>query len=323
MTQAPADPSRERELREKIRAGSQELDDYHDLVHLLFSSGRPEEVVPLYRQALKLSLTHVQRARVSVELGWTLLDAMGKEAEARTLAEDAISLLANEPEDSEVLFVRGEGRALLASSVWRRDETAGTDAAWLALAALECVIAESPDLEQVTQALRDAARLQNLLGKPEMAIPLCEKALERDLSPVGRLHTLITLSDALLDANRPGEAGQVVDEAFQYLEGDKGALPRLHFQRGLVLRAMSRPAEARESFRQGLKALQSHPPCVTTRGTLWRPTRISENSITSRENTGRPRRPLRNLSSMSLKTLQTTRSLSFGWLTAMFGLVNM
>ena len=90
------DAAKEQELREKIRAGSQELEDYHDLAHLLLSSGRPDEVVPLYRQAPNLSLKNAQRGKVSVELGWTLLDVSGKEAEARTLAEAAISLLADE-----------------------------------------------------------------------------------------------------------------------------------------------------------------------------------------------------------------------------------
>ena len=253
------DAAKEQELREKIRAGSQELDDYLDLADLLRAGGRTHEVVPQYREALNLPLTNLQRAEVSTELGWVLYDPLCEEAEARTLAENAIHLLAEEPESPEVLFARASSHGLLAHSVWRTDESTGAEAARQALASYDRGIAESSSTEQIAQAYYDSARLQNLLGKHEVAIPLFGKALECGLHDLDRLYCLITLSNSLRRANHLAEAERVLNEALQHVEADKGALPRIYFERGLILRSTGRPAEAWRSFQEALEALKSDP----------------------------------------------------------------
>jgi tetratricopeptide (TPR) repeat protein len=255
-----ADSAKEKELREKVQAGSQELDDYRLLAKLLGSKGAHEEAAGLYRRALDLPLTHFWKAVLSLELGLLLYDAMGEEQEARPLAQDAVSLFSKEPDSPRVLFGRGSAYALLAHCLWRTENSRAVEAARQALGLLERVIAEAPNLGGIENAYRDSAHLQNLLGKPGSAIPLYKKALQHDLDDADRLSCLTFLSHVLRDAGRFGEAEQAIDDAFRYVGADEGgALPRLHFERGLIRRSTNRSAQAKSSFEQAREALQLPP----------------------------------------------------------------
>ena len=257
-SQAP-DSVNEQELTEKIRAGSKELGDYRDLAFVLASAGRYDDIIPLYEQALRLPLTDFQRAKVSLELGWILRDLLGQQAQPQVLAETAISLLSNEPDDPEVLFLRGSSHGLLAYCVWRTDENSGVEAARLAVEYMERVIAERPNLGGIGEVYCDSARLQNLLGNATKAIVLCEEALQHELDEADRLSCLIYLAEALRCAHRLDEAERAIGEAFRHVEADKGMLPRLYYEKGLIERSTNRSAGACSTFFQAVAALETHP----------------------------------------------------------------
>ncbi len=260
MTEStPVDQQSEAELQQRIAEGSAEIGDYRDLTNMLISAERDEEAVTLYQQALNLPLRNLQKARVSMELGWIHYELRGQRTQAQMLAQRAISLLSSEEENPEVLFLRGMSQSLLAHCVWFTDAKSGAEAARVALEWLERVMVESPDFEEVAVAYGDAARLHNLLGNTEKAITLCQKMLDQKLDKRDRLSCLIVLGEALRRERRFTEAGQVGEEALRNWEADKGMLPRLYFERGLIQRLTNRPTEAQRTFQQVLAALQAHP----------------------------------------------------------------
>src|SRR5687768_7133572 len=131
----------EKELRQKIEAGSQNPDDYRNLVDLLFPSGRYDEVITLYQRALTLPLTVFKKAQLSMELGWIYYN-IGQQAHATPLAREALSVLSTEPKSAEVLYCLGASQALLSFSDSFADPNGGAEAAGLAIEWLEKSIAD-------------------------------------------------------------------------------------------------------------------------------------------------------------------------------------
>src|SRR2546422_4505593 len=133
------DPHSEVELQRKIAAGSRDAKDYSRLADLLVNAGRYDEAVSLYHQELNLPLANLQRAKVSVDLGWLLYER-GQQSRALPLARSAIELLSQESESAELLFLRGLSWSLLAHCLWFTDEKSGADAAHSALRCLDRLI---------------------------------------------------------------------------------------------------------------------------------------------------------------------------------------
>src|SRR5262245_49379795 len=160
----------EEELRQKIAAGSQDPDDYRNLIDLLLlsSSGRYGEAIELYRQALALPLTGFKKAQLSMELAWIYYE-IGRRQQAILLARDALELLSSEPKDAEVLYCLGSSQAVLSLSEFFEDPVLGTETARLALESLKKAIAHHTEFKDKPHAYIDAAGLYCLLGNFEEA----------------------------------------------------------------------------------------------------------------------------------------------------------
>jgi tetratricopeptide (TPR) repeat protein len=254
-------PDREAEekLQQKVAAGSQDPDDYRNLTDLLFPSGRYDEGIRLYRQALTLPLTQFKKAQLSMELGWIYYD-IGQQAEARLLAHEALSLLSTEPRAAEVLYCLGASQALLSFIEFFADPNAGAEAARLAIGWLEESIADQAEFKDKPNAFMDAARLHWLLGNADKAIVYCEQCLGRQLNQMQRVSCLTAYAQALQGEERFVEAEHAIAEAFEYGKNYKsGLLYRLHVERGNILRFTNRAREAKSSFEQALAVLKSDP----------------------------------------------------------------
>lgn len=246
------------QLQQKIAGGSQDPDDYSNLADIFLEAGRYDEAVSSYQRALKLSRTKLQKARLSMELGWLFYE-MGRQSEALKLGQNSIKLLSQEPESAEVLACRGASQSLLAHCVWFSDEKEGAKHARSALGQLEQLVAKAPHFEEMSSVYYDAARLQNLLGNTQETIKLCEKCLEYDLCEQERLSCLTVYVEALRREERFAEAEPLLNEVLQHTEVNKGASANLYFSLGLIQQSMNRLMEARESLQKALEALQVDP----------------------------------------------------------------
>jgi tetratricopeptide (TPR) repeat protein len=254
-----ADREVEEKLRQKIADGSQDPDDYRNLTDLLFPSGRYDEAIRLYRQALTLSLTRFKKAQLSMELGWIYYD-IGQQAEVSLLAHEALSLLSTEPKSAEVLYCLGASQALLSFIESFADPKAGKETARLALGWLEESIADQAEFKDKPHAFMDAARLHWLLGNTDKAIIYCEQCLGRQLNQMQRVSCLVAYAQALQGEERFVEAERAIAEAFEYGKNYKsGLLYRLYVERGNILRFTNRLPESKSSLEQALAVLKSDP----------------------------------------------------------------
>jgi tetratricopeptide (TPR) repeat protein len=254
------DTETEEKLRQKIADGSQDPEDYRNLTDLLFPSGDYDEAIALYQRALTFPLTAFKKAQLSIELGWIYYD-IGRQAQVRGLAQEALSLLSTEPRSAEVLYCLGASQALLALSLCITDANAGAEAARLALDWLEQAIADEADFKDKSYAYIDAARMHSLLGNVDKVVTHCERCLTREISETQRISCLILYAQALQREERFAEAEQAITEAFRYGKNYKSGLlhSRLDVELGGIQRSTNRLAESKETFRHALAALKTDP----------------------------------------------------------------
>jgi len=253
-----SDEQAEKELRQKIAAGSQDPDDYRNLTDLLFPSGRYDEAIALYQQALTFPLTDFKKAQLSIELGWIYYD-IGQRAQATTLAREALSLLSTEPKSPEVLYCLGASQALLSLSHSFADPNAGTETARFAIDWLEKAIADDSDFRDKPYAYIDAARMHSMLGNMDEAIDHCEKCLGQEINQMQRISCLIVYAQCLQGKERFVEAEQAIAEAFRYGKNYKSGFYTLYMELGAIQRFTSQLTESRKSYEQALAALKSDP----------------------------------------------------------------
>src|SRR5437867_2142994 len=253
------DAEAEEKHRQKITDGSQDPEDYRNLTDLLFPSGRYDEVIALYKEALTLPLTAFKKAQLSMELGWIYLDT-GQRGQVPTLAQDALALLSNEPTSAEVLYCLGASQTLLAFCLSLTDAKAGAEEARVALEWLEQALADGSDFTDKPYAYIDAARLHNLLGDADKAITLCETCLQQKTKEIDRISCLIVYAQALRYAQRFTEAEQAIAEAIRYGNNYKsGLLYTLYMELGQTQRFANRLTESKGSFEQAHAVLKTDP----------------------------------------------------------------
>ena len=253
------DTEAEEKLRQKIADGSQDPDDYRNLTDLLCPSGRYDEAIALYQQALTFPLTAFKKAQLSMELGGIYYD-IGQQAQVTGLAQNALSLLSTEPRSAEVCYCLGASQALLAFCLSFTDANASTEAARLALDWLEQAIADEADFKDKPYAYIDAARMHSMLGNVDKAITHCERCLEREINENQRILCLIVYAQALQQEERFTEAEQAIAEAFRYGKNYKSGLVHgLYIELGGIQRSTNRLAESKKSFEQALAAVKSDP----------------------------------------------------------------
>lgn len=247
----------EAELRRKITNGSQDPDDYGKLAVHLFMLGSCDEAITRYQEAIDLSLTHLNKARVSTELGWLYYE-MGQQDEALAMARSALELLSHESDTGEVFACRGAGQSLLAHCLQALNPDAVSEALRMVLEWLQRAIDDS-EFTAKERAYLDAAIAHNLLGNSEKASALCNKCLQYELDDWERISCLTVQAAALRSDNRFREAEEAIEEAFRYASNYKTILPNLYIELGLIQCLTKRLPEARRTFQQALAALDSDP----------------------------------------------------------------
>lgn len=251
-------PESQEELRKRIMVGSATQEDYRQFAHYMFAIGQHEESILFYKKALDLSPQNIQKADISLELGWVMYE-MSRRAEAQELAQNAINLLSKQIETPEVLLSRGAAHALLSQCLSFTNLKSSTETARLGLDVIERVMAEIPDSEKITSAYYLAARLHSLLGNTEKTVTLCEKCLQHELENRERLECMLILVEALRSQGRFSEAEHAMEDALrqidtdkQYVEADKRIRQRLSLERGLIQRLSNRLADAAKTFKKML-----------------------------------------------------------------------
>ena len=100
------DPDTHNQLRQKVQEGSTNAEDHARLGGLSFLTGNLQEAVTLFRRAIDLAQTNLRKARVCIEFGWVYYE-IGQLEEAKTLAQQALGLLATEADCPELFACRG------------------------------------------------------------------------------------------------------------------------------------------------------------------------------------------------------------------------
>lgn len=252
------DPENEQELRAKILAGSQEIEDYRALGLILWDAGREEEGLAVLEQGLTLPLPDLARAIICAELASLLYD-LGRPERAIRMARTALSLIAGEPDSPDILMIRGLSYATLAQSQYFTDRAASDQAAQLALEALEQFLSEHPTSEDFTGACLHAAGVYMLRGEYAKAVTLYEKAMQSDPAQRTRLRCLVWIGSALRSDSCYAQAEECLKRALTLVEADRRVLPKIHFELGKVYRLTSCPEEATVAFEQGLAVLDVNP----------------------------------------------------------------
>ena len=196
------------------------MSENRQLAYQLFAKGKYEEAIQLYRKALDLSQQEIQKAEISLELGWLFYE-VSRLTEAQMLAQNALLLLSKQPQNLESWLGQGSAHALLAHCLSCTDLTASTESARTGLEVLEHVMIESSRSEQLAAAYGFAARIHTLLGDTAKTVALCAKCLQRELGEREHLEWMIVLVEALRCEERYQEAERAIEDALQYVGTDK------------------------------------------------------------------------------------------------------
>ena len=253
--------ARESELRCRIEEGSTDPDAYGLLSQLLYESGRGEEALAILTKTLDLPLTNLQRAKLLTDMGWGVYEPTGKYDQARSLAQNAIVLLAREAESPEVLLARGTAYSLVAHCSAYLDPDAGREEANRGLFLMEQALAaqdQTDDRQLRPIALSEAARLAHAFNKFDQAIEFCRSCLEYEIEELLRLDCLVTLASSLRMTGKPADAERALNEASHYMKPCLPIWPRFYYELGLLQRDMQRLGEAQNTLRRALLAVETN-----------------------------------------------------------------
>ena len=241
-------------LRERILAGSQDLEDYKALAELLWESpGRENEGILILQKALDLPLSNIEKAEGQAEVGWFLYE-VGQFDRAMSMAKAALAGIAEQPESPEVLMVQGISHATLANCFYPTDRSASDSETALAAQSLEQLIRRFPTWPNLAEAYRFAAAVHFLREEYARAGALYEEVLRTDPSERSRVDALVWLGNALRSQGHLTEAEARLREALDVVTADKRYLARIYYELGKVLRLANRADEALVVFGQALAA---------------------------------------------------------------------
>jgi tetratricopeptide (TPR) repeat protein len=243
------------ELRQRIEAGSQQVDDYLDLASLLLHSGDADQSLSIYQRALDLPLTNIERADVLYSLSELLLDTCRDPEQARVTADRCISTLSPQPDTDKVLLLRGSAHGLIAYCTWGSDSDARAEA-MRALGYLERVISSASDNEVTKSALLEAGRACSLIGETEKTIADYSDYLTRDLSDSARGMALWELITRYRMNERLAEAEKTANTAIEYGCSDVKLLGRVYLELGMTHHRQNRLSEAMRAFKEAVRLLQ-------------------------------------------------------------------
>lgn len=161
---------------------SQDSDDYRALAEQLYVVTTYEEATELVDRVRGLTRNDQQLAEASIDLGWGLYEAFGRQIEALELASTALRLSPEDIDDPTVLVFRGRGQSLVAECLWSTDYHAASEAARLGLEQLEEALARNQGSDLPGSAFRSGALLNQWLGQSDKAIRWYERAFQLPLT---------------------------------------------------------------------------------------------------------------------------------------------
>ena len=102
--------SREQEVRDKIARGSQNPDDYLELLAILYDTGRDEEALSTVRNASTLPFSDLFRSVMLTALGWWVWSEEPDETEPERFGEQAMALVkGNETPEGLLAMAHAQG----------------------------------------------------------------------------------------------------------------------------------------------------------------------------------------------------------------------
>lgn len=252
-------------LRNKIEAGSNDFRDFRALGSLLFKLGQYHDCPALFEKARDLSHRNLDKAKASIDLGWTSFWS-GNHEQARLQADNALKYLHAEASTPEVFAWRGAAQNIVVHCEWSLERATGEwvlesgtakEAAQLALSYLNQVSLDSVHFEEKAGAFYDAATIHSLLGKDEECVASAELALRISDDDWERASCLTLIAQTLRANGEFLKALEKIAQAIDYAKLWPALLPKLLLERGLVQRLTDHPADAQQSFSRALVLIDS------------------------------------------------------------------
>ena len=186
---------------------SQNSDDYRALAEQLYVVTTHEEATELVDRVRGLTRNDQQLAEASIDVGWGLYEAFGRQVEALELARTALRLLPEDTDDPKVPVFRGRGQALVAECLWSTEYQAASEAARLGVEQLEKALARNQASDLPGTAFRSGALLNLWLGQCDKAIHWYERAFQLPLTAKDRRRLRIEYGWCLyVETDRWGDA---------------------------------------------------------------------------------------------------------------------
>lgn len=245
-------------LIKRVAAGSSEIEDYRSLASHFTRVGRLEDSVQIYQNCLLLPLSVLARARVARDLG-SLLFRQGKSAEARDLALDSLRRVAEQPETVELATARGLHEALIAHCMSADNIPGAQEAARRVCDSLESLVARHRNPEEIGLLYAELGDLYLLAEEPENAAVAAARALQHNLPSQDRVACSLTLAEGLRQLGRLADALGHLEAASAEIHSEPGLTPSLCLTRGLVLRGLRRPRDAREALMEAVRTGKDVP----------------------------------------------------------------
>ncbi len=250
----------ERLLREKVKSGSLDADDYRALASLLCETNRFDEALALLRASLRLHPPNLSRAALLTLLGWYVNDITGDTEEPLSLGEQAAALTEG-LETIEALTVRAQAQSLIAECAWNTDSKRAAAAADSALSLLARVTdaSSSHNITKMGELHLAAARLNMMLGRSEEAAMRCKEALHVAREPVELVLSLTELGVAYRNSGKLAEAREILAKAVKSSGVVPYVLVRPYYELGLVERDLGKLPEARAKLEKAFEIIDANP----------------------------------------------------------------
>lgn len=252
-------PEREGTLKERIRLGTGEMQDYVELADIYYQTGRLEDTISILKEASSLDLPPRQRASLLNEQAQFLFLITGAENESLVLAEQAISTLRQHPQTPDTALAEISAETLVSKILWDSNRSEAVQAASRALARIQGATQENSqfDSETLCAMCIAASQLHSLTGQLEVAIEWARRALVQPVSEYQRIAPLVELGCLLRQSGNGGEAQEMLKAALNSAKKRLGRqTPRIYHELGLVECALGRPREAVEYLEQALQIIE-------------------------------------------------------------------
>jgi tetratricopeptide (TPR) repeat protein len=252
-------PERERNLKERIRVGTAQMQDYVELADIYYLTGRLDDTLAILKEATSLDLAPCQRASLLNEQAQFVFLITGAKDEALALAEQAILILRQHPPTPDTALAEISAETLVAKVLWDSNRSQAVQAASRALSRIQRATNDTPqfDAETFSAMCISASQLHVLTGHLEDAIEWARRALVQPLDEYQRIPALVELGYLLSRSGKSEEAGEVLRTALNSAKSRGRQNPRIYHELGLVQLALGRPREAVEYFEQALQIIKS------------------------------------------------------------------